>query len=166
MLRLRELRLHPLVPATRLTVHTCTQCGAVYEREDDSCAERFSALLALDHSRQEPWGSRHGSAFAVYTLQHPGGASREALERSWAMLYRIHVAGDEPSYVARALRQANDGRPPAWHVPPLPAEMGKSRQFRMTIADLRDFEAGSYAARLEDWCRATLGALGHSSTTA
>jgi len=147
-------------------MHTCAQCGATYEREDDSCAERFSALLALDHSRQEPWGSRHGSAFAVYTLQHPEAASREALERSWAMLYRIHVAGDEPSYVVRVLRQVNDGRPAKWHVPPLPAEVGKSRHYRVTIADLRDFEAESYAARLEDWCRATLNALGQASMTA
>ena len=75
------------------------------------------------------------------------------------MLYRIHVAGDEPSYVVRVLRQANDGRPPTWHVPPLPAEVGTSRQFRVTIADLGDFGAESYAAGLEDWCRATLEAL-------
>jgi hypothetical protein len=82
------------------------------------------------------------------------------------MLYRIHVAGDEPSYVARVLRQANDGRRPTWHVPPLPAEAGKSRQFRVTIADLADFRAESYASQLDDWCRATLEALEQASTTA
>ena len=147
-------------------MHHCAQCGAKYERDYDSCAERFSALLALDHSRQEPWGSRHGSAFAAYTLQHPEGAKREALERSWTMLYRIYVAGDDPQYVARTLRQSNDGTHPSWHVPPLPAEAGKSRQHRITIADLGDFDAGSYATQLEDWCRATLESLGQEARTA
>jgi uncharacterized protein DUF5946 len=149
-----------------LIVHTCAQCGAAYERNDDSCAERFAALLALDHSRQEPWGSRHGSAFAAYTIQHPEGISREALERCWAMLYRIHVAGDEPSYVARTLREANDGARLSWHVPPLPAEAGAPRKFRVTIADLGDFGAESYASRLDDWCRATLEAFGQAPTSA
>jgi hypothetical protein len=158
--------LHPLVPSRRLIVHTCAQCGAAYQRDDDSCGGRFSALLARDHSRQEPWGSRHGSAFAAYTLQHPAGVSREALERCWVMLYRIHFAGDEPAYVARTLRQANDGNRSTWHVPPLPAETGRSRQYRVTIADLGDFGAESYARQLEDWCRATLEALGQTSTPA
>lgn len=147
-------------------MHTCAQCGATYERDDDSCAERFSALLALDHSQQEPWGSRHGSAFGAYTLQHPAGVTREALERSWAMLYRIHVAGDDARYVARTLRQANAGKPPNWKVPPLPAEAGTPHQYRVTIADLGDFGAESYASRLDDWCRATLEGLGQAPTTA
>ena len=160
------MRLHPLVPPSRLIVHTCAQCGAAWQRDDDTCAGRFSALLALDHSRQEPWGSRHGSAFAAYTLQHPAGVSREALERCWVMLYRIHVAGDDPAYVALTLRKANDGNRPTWHVPVLPAEAGTPRHYRVTIADLGDFGAESYASRLEDWCRATLEALGQASTHA
>ena len=150
----------------RLIVHTCAQCGGTYQQDDDSCVERFSALLALDHSRQEPWGSRHGSAFAAYTLQHPAGVSRESLERCWVMLYRIHVAGDDPAYVVRTLREAYDGSRPTWHVPPMPDEAGTLRHYRVTIADLGDFGAESYPARLDDWCRATLEALGHASTPA
>jgi len=37
--------------------HACPQCGAIYQQTEDSCAERFPALLALDNSRQEPWGA-------------------------------------------------------------------------------------------------------------
>ena len=120
---------------------TCAQCGAAYQRDDDSCAERFAALLALDHSRQEPWGSRHGSAFAVYTLQHPEGVSREALERCWVMLVPDHVAGDDAAYVARTLRQAKTAavRPGmSRHCRPT---AGTSRRSRVTIADLGDFDA-------------------------
>ena len=48
----------------------CPQCGGALASPDDSCASRFDTLLALDHSRQEPWGSRHASAFATFALQH------------------------------------------------------------------------------------------------
>src|SRR5712664_2891954 len=47
----------------------CPQCGAVYPPPPTSCADQFAVLLALDHSRREPWGSRHGLAFAAYSLQ-------------------------------------------------------------------------------------------------
>lgn len=142
------------------TGHSCAQCGAIYRRPDDSCAERFAALVALDHSRQEPWGSRHGSAFSAYTLQHPAGLSREALERCWILLYRVWIAGDDPRYVTRVLRQLEHGITPQWIVPPLPEDAAMPRRHRVTIADLESFDAGTYPARLETWCRATLESLG------
>ena len=140
---------------------TCPQCGAAYQRDSDSCAQRFAALLALDHSRQEPWGSRHGSAFAAYTLQHPVGQSRALLERCWTLLQRIWVAGDEPQFVARTLRGVEYGRPLPWTVPPLPADAAVPRRPRITIADLGDFDPAAYPRQLESWCRATLDALAH-----
>jgi hypothetical protein len=146
--------------------HTCEQCGASYQSLDDSCAERFSALLAFDHSRQEPWGSRHGSAFAAYTLQHPAGLPRGALERCWVMLYRIWIAGDDPEYVARKLRHPDLRGRSTWDVPALPAEATLPRRARVTIADLGEFDAETYPAQLEAWCRATLESLGQTSKTA
>lgn len=146
--------------------HRCPQCGAVYEQQDDSCAERFSALLALDHSRAEPWGSRHGSAFAAYTLQHPLEVSREALERCWMLLYRIWIAGDDPAYVTRTLRQLEEGVTPQWSVAPLTADAAAPRSARITIADLDLFDAGAYPSDLENWCRATLESLGQPSAAA
>ena len=142
------------------------QCGAVYDQSGDSCAERFAALLALDHSRREPWGSRHGSAFAAYMLQHPAGQSSELLERCWTLLYRIWIAGDDPQYVARALRQLDAGSAPSWSVPPLPPGAALPRRSRVTIVDLDAFDAGLYPVLLEDWCRATLEALGYPSVAA
>ncbi len=140
--------------------HACPQCGAVYESADDSCEQRFAALLALDHSRQEPWGSRHGSAFSAYTLQHPVYQRRELLERCWIMLQRICIAGDDPQFVARTLRGVENGRPQPWTVPPLPADAARTRRPRVTIGDLGDFDAADYPDQLEAWCRATLEALG------
>jgi hypothetical protein len=127
---------------------------------DDSCETRFQALLALDHSRREPWGSRHGSAFAVFTLQHPAGQTREVLERCWTLLYRIWVAGDDPEVVTRALRQMNEGRPGCLNAPPLPSDAGGPKRFPVTIERLGDFEAEQYPRLLERWCRATLETIG------
>jgi catechol 2,3-dioxygenase-like lactoylglutathione lyase family enzyme len=45
-------------------------------------------LLALDHSRQEPWGSRHGVAFAAFALQHPARYAT-SLDPAWATLHRM-----------------------------------------------------------------------------
>ena len=145
---------------------TCPQCGAVYENADDSCAQRFSALLALDHSRQEPWGSQHGSAFAAFTLQHPEGQPRALLERCWIMLHRIWVARDDPQFVIRTLRDVENGRPHRWTVPPLPVDAARPRRPRVTIADLGEFDAAGYPGQLEAWCRATLEALAQPSITA
>ena len=141
-----------------MTSHQCAQCGAIYELASDSCAERFNALLALDHSRQEPWGSRHGSAFAAYTLQHPRDIGRESLERCWLLLYRIWIAGDDAQFVAPTLREMDRGERPTWKTPPLPSK--PSGVPRVTIADLGAFDADVYPALLESWCRATLESLG------
>ncbi len=140
--------------------HACAQCGASYGESGDSCEQRFSALLALDHSRQEPWGSRHGSAFSAFALQHPNGKSRDALERCWTILYRVWIAGDDPQFVARTLRREENGEAPSWAVPSMPDTSTWPCHFSLTIADLHDFDAALFPDRLEAWCRATLKALG------
>ena len=142
-----------------MTPRACPQCGAQYSSADDSCQLRFSRLLALDHSRQEPWGSRHGSAFAVYTLQHPAGQERTVLERCWLLLFRIWIAGDDPAAVASALRRVTAGGPLFLTAPPLPVDAGQPRVFPVTIADLDDFERNAYPQQLDRWCRATLDTL-------
>jgi hypothetical protein len=40
------------------------------------------------------------------------------------------------------------------------------RRARVTIAELGEFDAETYPARLEDWCRATLESLGQPSKPA
>src|SRR5205823_8749822 len=86
LLRLRGLYAAGVYSAVRLTVgrmktHQCAECGAMYIDEFDSCAARFETLLAVDHSRREPWGSRHGQAFAAFALQHPNTCS-SSLDRA------------------------------------------------------------------------------------
>jgi hypothetical protein len=140
------------------TAQHCGECGAYYERDDDSCATRFAHLLALDHSRREPWGSRHGQAFCAYALQHPGRHAT-SLDAAWSALYRIYVLGVDPAEVFESLRNNATGRPDGRSaVPHRPAT--RRAMPDMTIADLGDFDAASYPARLNAWCRAALRSWG------
>ncbi len=133
----------------------CEDCGATHAEPGVDCSTRFDALLALDHSRREPWGSRHGLAFSAFALQHPGAYDRNVLERAWLMLHAVYVRGADREDVTRALRRSG-GNTPAWDAPPLPSGPPR-RPFATTIADLGTFAAESYAARLDDWCQAALG---------
>lgn len=137
----------------------CSECGARYEDAGDSCAARFEQLLALDHSRQEPWGSRHGQAFAAFALEHPIRHAA-SLDAAWTALYRIYILRQAPLQVFVSIRQlgplvARDRVPPRASSPVATPTM--------TIADLEDFAAVSYPARLDAWCRAALATWGARS---
>ena len=134
----------------------CPQCGARHTRAGDSCASRFAELLALDHSRQEPWGPLHGLAFAAYALQHPAEHAA-SLERCWLMAYRVTVAGDDPSRLANALRRTKDATLESFDAPPLPHGPAPTR-FTTTIADLGEFAAEDYPVQCRTWARAAVDA--------
>ena len=135
----------------------CPECGASYADAGDTCESRFALLLALDHSRQEPWGSRHGMAFAAFALQHPARFAT-SLDHAWAALFQIYAAHMDARYVFATLRANALKTPQDWAVPPRPA--AKVRLPTMTIADLADFAADTYPDNLDAWCRATLDAWG------
>src|SRR5689334_14386105 len=139
-----------------MSAFRCAECGAEFEN-GDSCAERFDRLLALDHSRREPWGSRHGQAFAAFALQHPERYA-SSLDRAWAALYRIYVTHHSPRRVFAALVGNRGEVPLDWSVPTRP-ERPRSMP-SVTIADLDDFDAQTYAERLDRWCVASLVAWG------
>lgn len=142
-----------------LTAHHCAECGASYPSPDDGCNARFEQLLALDHSRQLPWGPLHGLAFACFALQHPSQHITSTLERAWLMLYRIVVAGDGPVAVSQGLRKAH-GTDARWIAPEFPGRAVASPGFGVTIATLADFSAECYAADALRWARATLVGYG------
>jgi|SRR5215831_13288417 len=135
----------------------CPECGASYDTAGDSCAARFEQLLALDHSRKEPWGSRHGQAFAAFALQHPERFAG-SLDHAWAALQRIYVSGDRPGFVFDRLRARRAEVLAEWNAPRRPARPVGSPT--VTIAQLGDFDAGTYANDLDEWCRAALAMWG------
>lgn len=134
----------------------CPDCGADCPAQGDDCQGRFDALLALDHSRQEPWGSRHALAFSAFALQHASRYGSDVRQRAWTFLCAVFVRGDDRVAVARALRAAGRDTPD-WGLPPLRPDT-PTPPFEMTIADLGAFDAQSYADLLDRWCRATIAA--------
>ena len=120
-------------------IAACPGCGAVYASAEESCAGRFEAFLALDHSRVEPWGSRHALAFSAFALQHPDRFARDVLERSWLILYSVYVQGNDADHVVKGLRRTGK-RLPNWGLPPLPAGT-PAPHFAVTIADFGLFPA-------------------------
>jgi hypothetical protein len=129
------------------------ECGAVYTTPEDSCAVRFAHLLALDHGRQEPWGSRHGQAFAAFALQHPSQYAA-SLDQAWAALHRIYVDGTAPRAVFDALRAVKGRAAPPWSTP---SRLTVPRHLpAVNISHLGDFAADGYPAALDAWCMAAL----------
>lgn len=118
---------------------------------------RFEQLLALDHSRREPWGSRHGQAFAAFALQHPLRYAA-SLDRAWQALARIYLLGETPAHVFASLREGDGAMTGSSIVPPRPTT--PVRTPAVTIGDLGDFAAEEYPTALDAWCRATLHAWG------
>jgi Family of unknown function (DUF5946) len=144
-----------------MTAQSCRECGARYTNDSDSCDVRFHALLALDHSRQEPWGVRHGQAFAAFALQHPS-TFPTSLDAAWSSLFRIYCLDEAPLEVFGSLRRGKGGG----HVDDASVPRRRSEPVSlptMTIVDLADFAAPTYAAQLDAWCRATLAAWGAPS---
>jgi uncharacterized protein DUF5946 len=141
----------------QLMMNPCPECGACYPPGEDSCAVRFEQLLSLDHSRREPWGSRHGQAFAVFALQHPIRYSA-SVDRAWNALYRIYVLEEAAAHVFASIRVSGHEKIAPVMVPTRPAKALSLPA--VTIVDLGDFDATGYATALDGWCRATLRAWG------
>jgi hypothetical protein len=134
-----------------MTSTRCEECGATYTAPDDSCQARFDQLLALDHSRQEPWGSRHGLAFAAFALQHPRRFPPGSIARSRELVQRVVLNGEPMARVVAEFR-ARPQNDAARAVASLP------HTFTVTIADLGDFDPATYPDDLLRWARAALGA--------
>ena len=145
----------PTFEAATPLQRVCEQCGAALNA-GVSCRERFDILLALDHSRTEPWGSRHGLAFAVFTLQHALDVPPEMIDRCLEMLRRVYVNGEERQHVVASLRR--DHGAPGAASSPRDGGSFTPNVFAFTIDDMGDFSADTYAADLDAWCRATIEA--------
>lgn len=137
---------------------TCSECGTTGEIP---CTTLFDRLLALDHSRAEPWGPLHGVVVACYRLQHPA----QLPEGPEVLLELLRVFVAEGSAGARRFtehrRRANShrnrGRTPAPHEPVAVAPDG----FLVTIGDVAvdgTFPAPGYEQRVRAWADTTLAA--------
>ncbi|WP_344416077.1 DUF5946 family protein [Pseudonocardia ailaonensis] len=126
----------------------------------------FERLLALDHSRAEPWGPLHGVVVAAFTLQHdhePRPADDPALELLRAFVER---GREGLAAVTARRRRANSHRGAGLARPTgplLPAPAG----FAVRIGDVTvdgGFPADGHAERVRAWALATLTAWADQPT--
>lgn len=133
----------------------CAECGAA-----GLCAELFQVVLALDHSRQPPWGPLHGVTVACFLLQHPSRLPAADRARPLALLDTF-LDGGLPAVerFTQGLRRAN-------HAGALPKpggpELGVApTAFDVTIDDVAQdgtFPADGFADRVAAWAGATVSA--------
>jgi hypothetical protein len=151
----------------------CAECGRF--TAEATCETLFHQLLALDHSRQEPWGPLHGVAVGTYFLQHPTGQKPAALRPQWSLAH-AYLAGGLPRIEAmtRRVRQLNansgSGRKPEaadyGDAPPLPSATPTA--YAVTIGDVAvdgTFPAEGYAERVRAWVSATIEARTSASSS-
>ncbi len=144
----------------------CMECGAPTLR---SCDDLFQELLALDHSRQAPWGPLHGIAVACFFLQHSARLPGTAGAVYWAMLHAYLRGGLlAVAPMADRVRHLNShqrhGRAPEASdfpgAPPFPDVMPPCN-FATTIADVAldgSFSADGYEERIRSWAEDTVSA--------
>lgn len=139
---------------------TCPECGAASETP---CEELFRRLLALDHSRREPWGPLHGVAVACHRLQHPSSLADGTHEFPLELL-RAHVEGGVAASreLTERARRANSHR--VRRREPAHRASGRTRspaEFTVTIAEVAvdgTFPAEGHPERVRTWAEATLHA--------
>ncbi|WP_076970991.1 DUF5946 family protein [Streptomyces sparsogenes] len=143
----------------------CPECGAPMDPR--SCDELFHALLALDHSRQEPWGPLHGVSVSCFLLQHPSRVPADDGAMAWALLraYLEGGLGEVNRLVGRARRGNSHrvkGEPSrVSRDAALPHRDALRSRFSVTIKDVAvdgTFPAVEFTQRVEAWAAATVEA--------
>lgn len=128
----------------------------------------FEVLLALDHSRREPWGPLHAVAVACYRLQRTEVQIRS--DDPLIEILRAFLAGGRPSLVTAVARLRGAGMHASEG-----ASLAVPAGFDMTILDVSvdgSFPAEGYEQRVRRWAATTLAAwagtddgLGESDTS-
>lgn len=138
----------------------CPECSGTWAL--GTCSDLFLRLLALDHSRRQPWGAYHGVSVATYLLQHPSLSAPALLPGQWSLLNVFvddGIAAVQAFAAARVAR--NRGRSPQPGEPP-PVGVDFDRPpvaFPVTISDVSadgSFPAAGFEGRAASWARATV----------
>ncbi|GAA0930324.1 DUF5946 family protein [Nonomuraea longicatena] len=142
-------------------METCPECGA------PACENLFQLLLALDHSRQPPWGPLHGVSVACYLWQHPSRLPASGGAAAWAILHAFLRDGSGgATRQIRQVRRTNSHRsgsqkPSVASDVVAPTPDRRPEHFTVTIADVAEngeFPAEGFTERVTAWAAATVAA--------
>ena len=143
-------------------MESCAECGAPMQPR--SCDDLFHTLLALDHSRQEPWGPLHGVSVSCFLLQHHSRIPDDDA-MPWALVRGYLEGGlDEIEQLVENARRGNSHRLNAGparvaHAAASPRATAPPSHFAVTIEDVAldgSFPAAGFAERVKDWSAATV----------
>jgi Family of unknown function (DUF5946) len=148
----------------------CPECGATVD-DLGSCDDLFNTLLALDHSRQPPWGPLHAIASACFHLQHPSRLAESGRAVQWAYIQHfLRNGSDALTGMTEHVRKLNSHRqggrrPRATDFDGVPTFPGGDppQVYATTIADVSvdgGFPAAGHVDRLTAWAHATTTAWG------
>ncbi|WP_432535616.1 DUF5946 family protein [Kineococcus arenarius] len=148
---------------------TCEDCGAHLDTR--TCVELFLDLLALDHSRQPPWGPLHGVVTSAFFLQHPSDPRATPAQQAFGLsLIHDYLRGGQAAVTAAAegARAANNHRAtdrtrvrrtggrPTETTGAQPAAQPSEPVTTTTIHDVAvdgTFPAAGYEERVRRWAR-------------
>jgi hypothetical protein len=87
----------------------CPDCGAPLA-DAAACRALFDELLAHEYAFPEAFGAVHHLTVAAYSLQHPGGYSRDAI-RMWRVIIAESLDGvsTPAAFLERARAQFSGG---------------------------------------------------------
>ncbi|RCV47686.1 DUF5946 family protein [Marinitenerispora sediminis] len=143
----------------------CPECHA--PSVPRSCEDLFQKLLALDHSRQPPWGPLHGVSVSCFLLQHHSRIPAAGAAAPWAILHAYLEGGlDSVNRRTGRARRSNshrghDNAPVTTLGTAVPATNRPPTRFRYTITDVAQdggFPASGFPERVQAWAAATVDA--------
>jgi hypothetical protein len=133
----------------------CPGCGA--PAEPDSCDELFQVLLALDHSRQDPWGPLHGVSVSCFLLQHHGGSVEGVSPRRAVLQAYLDGGLEAVEHLTTRARRANRRGGVVFDLDPAHKDALPVGPFAVTIVDVAHggkFPADGFAERVRNWASA------------
>lgn len=138
----------------------CIGCGGLfapvdgptheYMESSPACWRAFGDLLAAEYSAPELMPV-HRLSVDAYAVQHPGGASRQAIQSVGLHLARLMVQLDSP----RPPKETNEVMQRFAARKASLERLTPPEKFSITVADIAPFAASPlHADKVRDWARA------------
>ena len=138
----------------------CIGCGGLfppfdgpthdYMESSTGCWRVFGDLLAAEYSASDLLPV-HRLSVDTFAVQHPGGASRQAIQSVGLHLARLYIQLEHPrppKETNEVMRQFAGRKASLTRLTP-------PQKFSMTLADVAPFiGAPSHASKIEEWARA------------
>jgi len=127
----------------------CPECGAA------GCRDKFESMLALEFESPTIFGAVHHITVICYNIQHPHEFTEESLAWMRLSLRAIIVDGLSPAELRKQVRKTiKGGVQVKRHAEP--SQEPLTRNWSMTITDIRTENPEGYREDINAWARSIL----------